>query len=147
MRMLPGIGIAWLCLSVALVLVVCLSLAERRPHFAARLVVLLLTPPTLVGLLVAAYELGVIGGETALVLLVAVLFGLLPGLMVAPELLFKTRSSSDGDGGGGSGSDHPRPAPSPPTGDVPLRRRSGCRARARSQRDLEPVAPSWPLSE
>jgi hypothetical protein len=120
MQMLPGLGIAWLCLSAVLVLTVYACSEERRPHFAARLVALLFTPPALVGILAAGYKSGVIGAATGLLLLDTVLFVLLPGVLIAPTFLFKTRPSSDGDGGGGSGPDDPEPEPQPPRGGVPL---------------------------
>jgi len=130
--MLPGLGIAWLCLIVVLIVTAYACSEERRSHFAARLVALLLTPPALVGILVAGYESGVIAGGTGLVLLVAVLFLVLPGVMLAPAVLFKdARSSSDGDGGRGSGPDDPQPEPEPPRGGVPLPDAEQAAARAR----------------
>jgi len=139
--MLLGLGISWLCMSLALVLIVCSCSEERRPWFAARLTLLLLTPLGLVGILAAGYSSGVIAARAARWLLMAVVCGVIPGVLLAPAVLLKPGPPGDDNGGGGGPGTGPPPAePEPPRVELPVAHARQASARVR---DHNPVWRRW----
>jgi hypothetical protein len=139
--MFLGLGISWLCMSLALALIVCSCSEERRPWFAVRLAVVLLIPFGLVAILAAGYYSGVVAARAAHWLLIAAMCGLAPGVLLAPALLFKTAPyGGDGGGGGGPGPGPPPSEPEPPGGELPVAHARQASARVR---DHSPVWRPW----
>jgi hypothetical protein len=120
LTMLTSLGVFWLCMSAALALIACLCTDERRPRFAARLTLLLLTPAVLAGLALGAHKSGIVSAQFGSWLLMVLLFSLIPGLLLAPSLLYKEGPGDGDDGPGGRGPDEPPPGPQPPPGGLPL---------------------------
>jgi hypothetical protein len=142
-KALVSLGIVWLCVGVALTLAARFSSMERRPHFWVRFSIVVLAPPAYVGLLLVALATGAGSENLAGAALALLLLLLIPGLMLAPAILFaSTRRSDGGDGGRGPGPDPPRPEPEPgsPRGDLPLADADRAAARVR---DHNPVWRRW----
>jgi hypothetical protein len=81
---------------------------------------LLFSPAVLAGLLFVAHRSGVVGVQLGSWLLMPLLFSLIPGLLLAPSLLYEDGPSDGGGGPGGPGHDEPPTVPQPPIGGLPL---------------------------
>jgi hypothetical protein len=97
---------------------------ERKPHFWLRVAAIPLAPASTGAVLMGFGELRVLPDGVAATLLLTVAFLTLPGLALAPALLYRkpgpSPGSSDDEGGGGRGPEPPPAQPSPPRGGVPL---------------------------
>jgi hypothetical protein len=97
---------------------------ERKPHFWLRVAALPVVPGLIAGVVIACGELRLLPDSVAATVLLALVFLLIPGLMVVPALLYRKPGhhpdSSDEDGGGGPGHPPPPAPPTPPRGGVPL---------------------------
>jgi hypothetical protein len=109
---------------------------ERKPHFWLRVAAIPLAPAVTAAVLMWFGELRVLPDGVAATLLLTVVFLTLPGLALAPALLYRKPgpspgSSEDGGGGGGRGPEPPPAQPSPPHGGVPLPDATQARLRLR----------------
>jgi hypothetical protein len=105
-------------------LVACDSALERRSHFGARVLLLVLMAACAVLVIVATVKLNLVPPYAGRPLAPVLAFMAIPVLMLVPALLFRSEGSSsdpsDEEGGGGSGPDRPPSSPSDPRGGVPL---------------------------
>jgi hypothetical protein len=122
---------------------------ERRSHFGLRVVLSLLAAPAVLLLVTGGVALGVLPGQTNIVVFVLMISGS-PALLLVPSLLYRTSDSSPGDAGPGGGSGRGQP-PSPsdrPSGDLPLPDAEPGRWRARDHRpDRAHARPRRPARE
>ncbi len=136
MDKLVGIAVIWLLVAAMVIGTGWLSSEPRRPHFLLRLLLLLLTPPALIGLVIAGRAAGLLGEAAAGAVIGLTLLALVPSVILAPAILFESpRPSDGGEGEGGGGGPGPPPPRTPrPRGGLPLSGSEQSAARVRDHR-------------